>query len=154
MVSMAQAVAKLADPAGLGDTRAAACRRITAAMLAAPLMVAGPDQFDTELMRVASGKVFCKGGAEGYLIMGVMPGAISEKSPGIGVAIKISDGDARGRARSSVGLTLLAAMGVLNQKELDQLGDFGNVTIKNWRELSVGEVRPAFSCSGLAEMWA
>lgn len=154
MVNMAQAIAKMADPADLGDVRANACRRITAAMMSNPLMVAGPGQFDTVLMTVGGGKVFSKGGAEGYLIMGVIPGAIAEKSPGMGVAIKISDGDAHGRARSSVGLTILAAMGVLNHEDLDQLGAFGNVTIKNWREFSVGEVRPAFSCPDFVEMWA
>lgn len=154
LVNMAQAVARLADPAGLGAARQEACRRVTSAMMSNPLMVAGPDQFDTELMTVGGGKIFSKGGAEGYLIIGVIPGAISAYSPGMGIAIKISDGDARGRARTSVGLTLLAAMGVLNQAELDRLSGFGNVSITNWRELIVGEVRPAFTCPEFSEAWA
>lgn len=153
MVKMAQAIASLADPSGLREPRQAACRKITSAMMAYPLMVAGPGQFDTDLMRVGGGKVFSKGGAEGYLIIGVMPGAIAEHSPGIGIAIKISDGDARGRARSSVGLTILAAMGVLKPEMLDQLGDYGNVPVKNWREMTVGEVRPTFSCPDFSRMW-
>ncbi|MFU8826790.1 MAG: asparaginase [Brevefilum sp.] len=144
MRKMAQAVAKLADPTQLATQRSEACRRITAAMMSFPFMVAGPDQFDTDLMTAAGDKVFSKSGAEGYLILGVMPGVIGDNSPGVGIAIKISDGDARGRARASVGLTLLMAMGVLTQGELDQLDAYGNVTIKNWRELPVGEVHPVF----------
>ena len=123
-------------------------------MISNPFMVAGPNQFDTELITVGGGKIFSKGGAEGYLILGVMPGAIIEHSPGIGIAIKISDGDARGRARTSVGLTILAALGVLNQEELAKLSAFGNVAITNWRDLLVGEVRPAFTCPDFSELWA
>ena len=143
--NMAQAVAKLADPRGLAEKRASACRRITSAMMGHPVMVAGPGKFDTELMKAARGKVFSKGGAEGYQILGVMPGVMGPAQPGLGIAIKISDGDAGGRARSSVSLTLLAALGALDQEALSQLKDFGNVPVNNWRKLEVGEVRPAFS---------
>ncbi len=153
MVKMALAVAKLADPMQLEAPRREACRRITAAMMSHPVMVAGPEQFDTDVMTAARGKVFSKGGAEGYLILGVMPGVVGDSSPGMGIAIKISDGDARGRARASVGLTLLAALGVLTQEELDQLDAYGNVTIKNWRELPVGEVRPVFESPDFSELW-
>lgn len=142
---MARGVAKLADPVGLDEGRAAACRLITAAMMAHPVMVAGPGKFDTDLMKAAGGKLFCKGGAEGYQIIGVMPGVRSEDDPGLGIAIKISDGDSNGRARESVSLTLLAALGVLNEDELAELADYGNKPVKNWRGFEVGEVRPAFS---------
>ncbi len=142
---MAQGVAKLADPVGLAEGRAAACRAITAAMRAHPVMVAGPGKFDTDLMTAAKGKLFCKGGAEGYQIIGVLPGVVSEDAPGLGIAIKISDGDDGGRARESVSLTLLEALGVLDEAELAALADYGNQPVKNWRGFEVGEVRPAFS---------
>ncbi|MFW5714032.1 MAG: asparaginase [Brevefilum sp.] len=148
--NMAQGVAKLADPEGLEDNRADACRKITAAMMAHPVMVSGPGKFDTELMRAAGGRVFSKGGAEGYHILGVMPGALGESSPGLGIAIKIADGDAKGRARSSVSLTILSALGVLDEQALAQLSEFGNVPVKNWRKLIVGEVRPAFDLPELS----
>ena len=141
---MAQAVAKLADPADLTEKRARACRKITGSMMVHPLMVAGPGKFDTELMKAAGGMVFSKGGAEGYQIMGVMPGVLKAGAPGLGIAIKISDGDAGGRARASVSLKLLSAMGVLDADALAKLGNLGNGPVKNWRELVVGEVRPAF----------
>jgi L-asparaginase II len=151
---MAHAVAKMADPAGLGQVRAAACRIITSAMMTSPIMVAGPHQFDSELMIVGGGKLFSKGGAEGYQIIGVMPGVIAEGSHGIGVAIKIADGDPHGRARSSVSLTILSALGILNDQDLARLGAYGNVPVKNWRGLVVGEVRPAFSWVDLSHQAA
>ena len=148
--NMAEAVAQLADPGSLDEKRAHACRKITAAMMAHPVMVAGPGKFDTELMRAAEGKVFAKGGAEGYQILGVMPGVMGQDAPGLGIAIKISDGDTGGRARASVSLTLLSALGVVDAQALDHLADFGNVTVKNWRKLEVGEIRPAFELPDFA----
>lgn len=145
MAKMAQGVAKMAEPSGLGKARAAACQTITHAMMANPVLVAGPGQLDTDLMTVAGGKVFSKGGAEGYHIIGVMPGVIDASSPGIGIAIKISDGDSRGRARSSVSLTLLAALGVLDEDDLARLDTYGNIPVTNWRKFQVGEVRSVFS---------
>ncbi|NLN70031.1 MAG: asparaginase [Chloroflexi bacterium] len=151
--NMAQAVAILADPTGLEESRARACGVITSAMMAHPVMIAGPNQFDTDLMTSAHGKVFSKGGAEGYQIIGVMPGVVAKEAPGIGVAIKISDGDARNRARTSVGLTLLEAMGVLSPAAIRELSAYGNLPIKNWREFQVGEVRPVFDLPDFIEMW-
>jgi len=144
MRNMAKGVAKLADPANLKEARAEACRKITQAMMAYPVMVAGPGKFDTELMRAASGKVFSKGGAEGYQILGVMPGVLGVGSPGLGIAIKIADGDLKGRARTAVSLKILSALGALKEDELSQLEEYGAVPVKNWRKLVVGDIRPAF----------
>lgn len=152
MAGMAQAVAKMADPVGLGAARISACRTITTAMIAHPIMVAGPGQFDTDLMIAAGGKVFNKGGAEGYHIIGILPGAIHAASSGIGIAIKISDGDPHGRARSSVSLTILRALGVLDENALARLDAYGNVTVRNWRKIPVGEVRPVFDLPEFSEM--
>ena len=151
MVRMAKAVAKLADPKGFAAARQGACRLVTAAMITHPVMVAGAGQFDTDLMIAAGAKLFSKGGAEGYQIIGVMPDAIGKGSPGIGIAIKIADGDFRGRARAAISLTLLEALGVLDEQELGRLEAYGNVPVKNWRELVVGEVRPAFTWPDLTD---
>jgi len=143
--NMALGVAKLADPRRLVENRADACRTITAAMMAYPLMVAGPGKFDTRLMTAAAGKVFSKGGAEGYQIVGVMPGVIRKDSPGLGIAIKISDGDPGGRARSAVVLKMLHDLGVLDESDLEGLAPFGSVPVKNWRGIEVGAIRCVFS---------
>jgi L-asparaginase II len=143
--NMAEAVALLADPKNLSQTRATACKRITAAMMSHPEMVAGPGKFDTVLMSAAKGKVFSKGGAEGYQIIGVMPGVMKPDSPGLGIAIKISDGDAHGRARAFVSLLLLRALDVVDESDLEQLEFKEKSLVKNWRGIVVGELRPAFS---------
>ena len=148
--------ARLCDPRGLQPERAAACRRITQSMMANPVMVAGPGRFDTRLMETCPGRMVVKGGAEGYMIMGIMGGALGAESPGIGIAVKISDGDlsirkANGdtynRVRPAVALEILRQMGYIGEKELETLaGDFGPFkTVPNWRKLVVGESRPAFT---------
>lgn len=140
----AQGTALLADPQRMDKKRAAACQKITHAMMKHPGMVSGPGKFDTVLMERAKGKVFAKGGAEGFQLIGVMPGALSLNSPGFGIAIKISDGDIQGRARAAVSLAILHRLGVLGQDDLDAMPEFGNIPVKNWRKFDVGEVRTVF----------
>lgn len=143
--NMAAGVALLAEPVGMAQKRTAACRKITHAMMAHPTMVAGPGKFDTLLMEAGDEKVFSKAGAEGYQIIGIMPGAVHDGSPGLGIAIKISDGDFHGRARASVSLSILSTLGILTEEDLKPLSAFGNIPVENWRGLEVGEIRPAFS---------
>ena len=57
--------ARLATGAGLAPSRAAAARRIIAAVTTNPAMVAGEGRFDTEVMRLLGPRVFVKTGAEG-----------------------------------------------------------------------------------------
>ncbi len=142
--NMAQAVASLADPEKLDPAQKAACLKITRAMMNNPVMISGEGRFDTELMSVLSGKVFSKGGAEGFQIAGVMPGVVDEGSPGIGIAIKIADGDRRYRARSCVLIQILLQLGVLKEEDLVQLSSFGMTPIHNARKMVVGHVRPCF----------
>lgn len=147
--------ARLADPRGLSVDRATACRRITASMMANPVMIGGPGRFDTCLMEVCSGRLIAKVGAEGYMAIGVMAGALGPESPGIGLVVKIADGDISlrkpngetyNRARTAVTLEILRQMGYLNDKELEALStDFGPIRpVTNWRKFVVGETRPAF----------
>ena len=135
---------RLADPSGLSEKRALACRTITAAMMANPDMVAGPERFDTRLMEVGNGHIFCKGGAEGYQGIGVLPG--KDGTPALGIAFKISDGDAKSRARPAVAIEVLHQLGVLSGDDLHALADYGpRSTVYNWRKLVVGEGYPTFT---------
>lgn len=142
--SAALAYARLCDPSGLPEKRAAALRRIFEAMTANPDMVAGPGRFDTRLMEVAGGTIVSKGGAEGYQGIGIAPGAISPGSPAMGITYKVSDGDLAGRARPLVGLTILRQLGALSETQLTALAEFDTRPIDNWRHLEVGVMRPAF----------
>ena len=148
--------ARLCDPRGLQTERATACRRITQSMMANPLMVSGSGRFDTRLMEVYSGKIVAKGGAEGYMLLGIMGGGLGAESPGVGIAFKVSDGDlairrANGetynRVRPAVALEILRQMGYISEKNLGTLAaEFGPVKpVTNWRKLVVGETHPAFT---------
>ena len=141
----AWAWARLADPSGLPEQRADACRTITAAMTAYPEMVSGPGEFDTVVMEAGKGALLVKAGAEGYQGIGILPGAIAPGSPALGVAIKIADGDGFRRARSSVSLETLRQLGALTDADLSAAKKFGPVKpVLNWRKLEVGEMRPVF----------
>lgn len=148
--------ARLCDPRSLPVDRAAACRRITASMMANPVMVGGAGRFDTRLMEVCTGRMIAKVGAEGYMAVGILAGMLGAESPGIGVILKIADGDLSirkpngetyHRARPAVTLEILRQIGYISDKELEILGAaFGPVRpVTNWRKLVVGETRPAFT---------
>ncbi len=110
-----------------------------------PMMIAGPKLFDTLLMNLAGDKFLTKTGAEGFQALSILPDAIEPGSPGLGVALKISDGDLDGRARSVVMLELLRQLGAISAAELDSLKDLARRPIYNFRHLQVGEYRPVFS---------
>jgi L-asparaginase II len=151
--AVASAYARLSDPSGLPSNRAAACRTITSAMTAHPDMVAGPGRFDTRLMECGRGKIVSKGGAEGYRGMGLLPGTLGPGSPALGIALKISDGDSRGRATNAVSLEVLHQLGALDRDQLEALSEFGPAyPVHNWRKLVVGQARPAFELQ-MDEPW-
>jgi L-asparaginase II len=154
MYNAAYAFARLCDPNALSDTRASACRKITSAMTSYPEMVSGYGEFDEQLMRTGEGKIVCKRGAEGYQIVGVLPGVLSPDSPGIGITVKVSDGDASrlgsglestNRVRPAVVVEILRQLGVLSSKQEQALAAFGpEKPIANHRGLVTGTSRPTF----------
>lgn len=138
--------ARLCDPFELPDPRASACRIITDSMMSNPDMVSGPGQFDTRMMAVTQGKIISKGGAEGYQQVGIMPDVIQPGAPGYGIAIKISDGDARSRVRPAVTLEILRQLGAITNLELKELSEFGpRFPVENWRKIHVGDAYPVFT---------
>jgi L-asparaginase II len=142
--SAAHAYALLADPSGLAPRRTAALRRICAAMIANPDMVAGPARWDTLVMQAAGGKLVSKSGAEGFQAMGILPGALGPGSPALGIALKIADGDLGGRAAGSAAMAALVQLGVLDEQARLALAQFDRRPLRNWRGIEIGEVRPAF----------
>jgi L-asparaginase II len=145
LYNAALGLARLCDPSQLKPERAAACRQVTQAMTAQPIMVAGPGKFDTLAMQLGRGKFISKGGAEGYQVLGIMPGAISPGSPALGVAIKISDGDRIGRAKPIVATEILRKLGIFSGEQIrNGLSQLAARPVTNWRNLEVGVMRPAF----------
>lgn len=137
--------ARLCDPSRLAPERAAACRQVTHAMTAQPIMVAGPGRFDTVAMELGQGKFISKGGAEGYQAVGILPDVIAPGSPALGIAMKIADGDRIGRARPIVATEILRKLGLLSEEQIrTSLTQLAARPVTNWRNLDVGEMRPAF----------
>lgn len=154
LYNAALAMARLCDPRELSKERASACRKITSAMTTHPEMVSAYGEFDEQLMKVGEGKIVCKRGAEGYQIIGLLPGVLSPDSPGIGIALKVSDGDASRtsldlvhipRVRPAVTLEILRQLEVLSSKQEQALALFGpERPVKNHRGIVTGRSRPVF----------
>ena len=154
LYNAALGMARYCDPRELSEARAIACRKVTAAMSIYPEMVSGYGEFDEQLMKVGGGNIVCKRGAEGYQIVGIMPGVLSPDSPGIGITLKVSDGDASrmddelrssNRVRPAVVLEILRQLGVLDSEQMQALAAFGpEKSIRNHRGIVTGKTHPIF----------
>jgi L-asparaginase II len=150
----ALAMACLCDPRALTEARSSACRKITSAMTMHPEMVSGYGEFDEQLMRAGEGRIICKRGAEGYQLIGLLPGVLGTSSPGIGIALKVSDGDAarmsldlahNPRVRPAVSLEALRQLGALSSQQEQALAVFGpGKPVRNHRGIVTGQSRPVF----------
>ena len=132
---LALGFARFGTAHGFGPARAAAARRIRAAVAAHPFMVAGTGRFDTELMEALGTRAFVKTGAEG-----VHCGALPEL--GLGFAIKCDDG--AGRAAQVVTAALVRHF--LRPGEDTTAGTLERLVrpeLRNWNGILVGGLRPA-----------
>jgi L-asparaginase II len=142
--AMARSYASLVAPASaeIESRLASAANSVVRAMLHHPEMIGGTsERLDTDLMRTARGRIISKVGAEGIQLLGVLP--CSQYPEGLGIAIKIEDGDTR-RARDPVVIETLRQLRLLNEAEVSQLANYARLTLYNHRRLIVGEVRPCF----------
>jgi L-asparaginase II len=142
--AMALMYARLINPAPeMSVDVQAACGRIVRAMINYPVMIGGTkDRLDTELIRAGRGRFISKIGAEGVYTVGVLP---SEKWPnGLGVALKVEDGDDR-RARPPAVIDALRQLDVLTEDDLKTLQKYSRAVIINRRGDEVGEARAAFT---------
>jgi L-asparaginase II len=140
----AWAFARLADPRGLAAGWAEAARRVVRAMQTYPEMVGGAERLDTELMRQTAPRLFTKGGAEGYSAVGILPQAVGRKE-GLGLSLKIADGDQVGRSRPVAVMEALRQLGVLTEEDLAALARWRGSDSRNHRGEVVGQVRAAFT---------
>jgi L-asparaginase II len=93
-------------------------------------------------MLAAQGRIISKVGAEGVQLLGVKPGGRYPK--GLGIAVKIEDGDIR-RARDPVVIETLRQLGLLDEDQLARLSRYRRATVFNHRQLEVGEIRTCFN---------
>jgi L-asparaginase II len=142
--AMARSYARLvgAERTEIEQELRTAAEVVVDAMAEYPEMVGGTrNRLDTDLMRVAKGRIISKVGAEGVQLLGVKP---NEQYPrGLGVAIKIEDGDVR-RARDPVVIETLRQLGLLDEDQLARLAPYAGATVFNHRKIAVGEVRTGF----------
>jgi L-asparaginase II len=140
--SYAQLVGVQFSPLAMDDQLAQSAARIVKAFIEYPVMVGGTrNRLDTDLMQAAPGQLISKVGAEGVQLLGVLP---CERYPhGLGIAIKVEDGDIK-RARDPIVLETLRQLGVLNETQFTQLARYARATLYNYRKLEVGEVRTCF----------
>ena len=133
---IARAFAVLADPADLPAPRAAAARRVTGAMRSYPRLVGGTGRMNTEILSALGDRLFCKTGAEGVFGIGLV-------GRGLGVAVKVEDGNARGLG--AVAVEALAQLGVIAAGEAEPLNAIHHPVIRNHHGREVGEMRPVFT---------
>lgn len=149
--AMALMYARLvAPPADFDEATRRAAARIVAAMTGSPEMVGGTrERLDTEMMRVARGRIVTKIGAEGVYTVGVLP---CERFPrGLGLALKIEDGEDR-RARPTVVIESLRQLGALDAEAHAALEPYASFAVRNHRGEKVGEVRAAFELERVARL--
>ncbi len=132
--ALALAFARFGSGQGMQADRAAAARRIRAAVAAQPRMVAGTNRFDTKVIAALGERAFVKGGAEG-----VHCAALPEL--GLGIAVKVDDG--AGRAADVVTAALIARLLPNNGAPDPVLATLAGPVLTNWNGIEVGRLRPA-----------
>ena len=131
--NLALAMARFVDPdRHLPEHRAAAARRVAAAMLAEPFMVAGTGRFCTAALQLAGGKALVKTGAEGVYMAGL-------PEHGLGIALKIDDGATRGAEAAMA--ALLHHYGAIDEAGWTQLAGQAQPVLLNRAGIEVGAIR-------------
>ncbi|MCX7695883.1 MAG: asparaginase [Caloramator sp.] len=132
LYNMALGYARMVTGFGLSEEYRASAERVYNSMVAYPEMVAGTNGFCTELIKAAGGKLIGKLGAEAVYCIGV-------KDLGIGIAVKIEDGNYR--ALYPAVMKILEDLKILNYNEINRLSNFKNPPNLNNKGVKVGEIR-------------
>ncbi|MCE9596095.1 MAG: asparaginase [Planctomycetes bacterium] len=132
LVRLATAIARVANPEGLSAERRAALEWMHRAVAAHPDMIAGNyRRLCTDLVRATGGRLFPKIGGEAVYVVGV-------RGKGVGLALKIDDGDPRGL--HAVVVELLKRLGYLTPSEYATLSEWRAEVQRNWGGLEVGRL--------------
>lgn len=112
-----------------------ALREVAQAALAHPILIAGQDRLETEVMELLPGRVLLKNGAEGVMAIS----ALVDREP-LGALVKIADGDDR-RARSTLVIELLAQLFPNAPIDWTPLRDRHIPAITSWHGEVIGSMR-------------
>ncbi|MBC7779288.1 MAG: asparaginase [Proteobacteria bacterium] len=132
VATMAVLMARFADARVASPRRRAAIVAIQEAMRAHPHLLSGTDQPAVMLVRATRGRIIMKTGAEGFLCAFV-------PRQGLGLALKITDGEARARVPAL--LALLSALGLLDASEAQALAALAEPPVLNSTGAVVGRIR-------------
>jgi L-asparaginase II len=133
--SLAHAFCRLAQ----GETPELAA--LAYAMKRHPDLVSGTARSDLMLMTTGGGDWVSKVGAEGVQAIGV-------RAQGIGIAIRVADGNRRALQVATV--AVLQQLGLLGNPAATPLAKMDQRVIRNYRGLEVGAVEPLFGLPRLA----
>jgi L-asparaginase II len=131
LAALARAFARLAS-AEVDPDYGVAPRSLADAMMAHPEMVSGEHRSDLALMQGGRGDWVTKIGAEGVQAIGV-------RSRGIGIALKVADGQKRGLYPAIV--AVLEQLGLVDAAARAILAPWGRRVVRNYRGLETGEIR-------------
>lgn len=109
--------------------------RIRNAMMLHPEMVGGTNRFDTDLMNVFKNRLVAKAGAEGIQCIG-------DVESGLGIAIKIEDGN--GRAASVAAMEVLKQLGIGDEPLYQKLDQYREAPVLNARKEKIGRIEADF----------
>ena len=130
---LALGFARAGSGTGLAPGLTAAAQRLRQAVARAPFMVAGTGRFDTLVMQALGERVFCKVGAEGMYCA-----ALPEQ--GLGVAIKIDDGNTSRACEVVMAATLEALLPLHDDGQRALLAGLSSASLRNWRGTPVGRL--------------
>jgi L-asparaginase II len=111
------------------------------AMTRHPDLVSGTARTDLALMQAGKGDWVTKIGADGVQAIGV-------RSKGIGIAIRIADGNVRALMAATV--AVLEQLGLLPDAAASPLARYAQPPVKNYRGTVTGEVVPLFTLPRVA----
>ena len=137
---LAQAMARLGDTSSLSRARADAARRLIEAWRTFPQLVSGTGRSCADLIQGSNDRTVVKTGAEG-----VFTAVLPER--GLGVALKIDDGAARGAETAMA--RLLVLLGVADEAA-PPIAKHLRPAVRNWRGDEVGERRVSAALDNLA----
>jgi L-asparaginase II len=129
LAGLAQAFCDLA----IGKTPELAA--LSYAMMRHPDLVSGTARSDLALMQTGGGDWVTKIGADGVQAIGV-------KRKGIGIAVRIADGNSRALIAATV--EVLQQLGLLGDTSTTPLAKYTRPQIKNYRGTVVGGIEPLF----------
>lgn len=130
LAALAHAYARLATARpDDSDPECAALGTLAAAMRAHPQMVSGTARSDLALAQAGGGDWLPKAGAEGVQALGVT-------SKGLGIAIKVADGQAR--ALPTITVAILQQLGLIDGAPAGTIARFTRPALRNLRGMVVG----------------